>query len=207
GDLAQPIVLSSDGQGRFSSPDLKPGAYTVRITREKFETLTKSIDLRAAVDLEFKLTIAEQHVEVTVPGKALAYGHSDPVYRQLHNLGLGTTFRIENFSLPLDCATFEFKKGTLTVLHPVNGVVTGAVFVGEGHLTLKPVTLLDAAELKRRSGAAELEEDFTDVVFRFTGEERRDFFPALKEQVETPPEAASVFERWKEKMRKRREEP
>src|SRR5262249_15395884 len=34
GDLSQPIVLSSDGQGKFSSPDLKPGAYLLRITQE-----------------------------------------------------------------------------------------------------------------------------------------------------------------------------
>src|ERR1700731_3994179 len=33
GDLAQPVVLSSDGLGKFSSPDLKPGTYSVRVTR------------------------------------------------------------------------------------------------------------------------------------------------------------------------------
>ncbi len=29
GDLVQAIVLSSDGQGKFSSPDLKSGAYSL----------------------------------------------------------------------------------------------------------------------------------------------------------------------------------
>ena len=207
GDLAQPIVLSSDGQGRFSSPDLKPGTYTLRITRESFAPLTQSVDLRAAVDLEFKLAIAQQHVEVTVPGKALAYANSDPVYRSLRDIGLGKTFIVENFALPLDCATFEFKKGTLTLLNPVNGMVTGAIFVGEGHISLKPATLLDAIELKRRSGAMEFEEDFTEVVFRFTDGENREFTPGLKDQVETPAEAVSAFDHWKERVRKRREEP
>src|SRR6516165_2824951 len=36
GDLAQAMVLSSDGQGKFSSPDLKPGTYSLRVTREGF---------------------------------------------------------------------------------------------------------------------------------------------------------------------------
>jgi hypothetical protein len=109
--------------------------------------------------------------------------------------------------MPIDVATLQFQKGTLTLLPPVNGVVTGAIFVGEGHFNLKPVTYLDAQELKRRAGAAEMDEDFTEVVFRFTGEERLKFLPALKEEVETPAEAATVFEHWKEKMRKRQEQP
>jgi hypothetical protein len=151
--------------------------------------------------------VAKQRVEVTVPGKNLAYANSEPNYRKLRDIGLGKTFRFENFTMPIDAATLQFQKGTLTLLPPVNGVVTGAIFVGEGHFNLKPVTYLDAQELKRRAGAAEMDEDFTEVVFRFTGEERLKFLPALKEEVETPAEAATVFEHWKEKMRKRQEQP
>jgi hypothetical protein len=46
GELTQPIVLSSDARGRFSSADLKPGNYSLRATREGFEPLVKTIDLR-----------------------------------------------------------------------------------------------------------------------------------------------------------------
>src|SRR5215471_9421317 len=49
GDLAQPIVLTSDGQGKFSSPDLKAGTYTVHVTRQGFEPLDKTVDVRGAV--------------------------------------------------------------------------------------------------------------------------------------------------------------
>src|SRR5437588_10047869 len=34
GDLAQPVVLTSDSLGKFVSPDLKSGTYSVRVTRE-----------------------------------------------------------------------------------------------------------------------------------------------------------------------------
>lgn len=207
GDLTQPIVLSSDAQGNFSSPDLKPGTYSLRVTREGFDPLVKPVDLRGAIQLQLVLAIAQQRVEVSVPGKSAAFANSDPVYRKLRDIGLGQTFRLENFTLPLDAATFQFRKGTLTILSPVNGIVTGAIFLGEGHFNLKPLTRLDARELKRRSGDTEVNEDFTEVVFRFTGEERKKFLSGLGDAVETPAEAASVFEHWKEKMRKRREAP
>src|ERR1051326_3934640 len=157
GDLTRPVVLSSDGQGKFSSPDLNPGTYSVRVTRDGFEPSITAVDLRRTAELELKLAIAKQREEVTVSGKGRAYANSDPIYRQLRKVGLGQTYRFDDFTLKLDAATFRFDKGTLTLLTPVNGAVTGAIYVGDGHLHLRPSTLLDAAELKRRSGAPEAE--------------------------------------------------
>lgn len=114
--LAQPVVLVSDGLGKFSSSDLKPGMYSLRVTREGFEPLSKIVELRGDMQLELKLAIAQQRVEITVPGKNLAFANSDPLYRKLRDIGLGKTFRLDNFTLQLDTATFQFQKGTLTVL-------------------------------------------------------------------------------------------
>jgi len=205
GDLVQPLVLSSDAVGKISSPDLKPGTYTLRVTRDGFEPLVRTLELHGAVNLELRLAIAQQHVEITVPGKSLAYANSDPVYRKLRDIGLGETFRLDNFTVPVDTATLQFQKGTLTLLSPVNGIVTGAIFIGEGHFNLKPVTVLDAHELKRRFGVAEADEDFAEVVLRFTDEQRLQFASGLVDRVETPAEAATAFEHWKERTRKRRE--
>ena len=207
GDLAQPLVLSTDGRGKFSSSDLKPGTYSLRVTHGGFEPLVKTVELRGSVELRLTLAVAQKREEVTVSGKSLAYANSDPVYRQLRDVGLGETFRFDNFTLPVDTGTFQFQKGTLTFLKPVEGIVTGAIFIGEGHFSLKPVTVLDALELKRRAGAVEDAEDFTEVVFRFTRDERLKFMPGLGERVEPPAEAATAFERWKQRMRKRREQP
>jgi hypothetical protein len=206
GELSQPIALSSDAQGKFVSPDLKPGNYSLRVTREGFEPLIKAVDLHGMAELELKLAVAKQHEEVIVSNKGRSYANSDPIYKQIRNSSLGETFRFDDFTVQVDAATFHFQKGTLTLLNPVSGVVTGAIFIGEGHLNLKPVTSLDAAELKRRSGATQVDEDFSEVVFRFTGGEQKKFTPGLKEKVETPGEAESAFEHWKEKMRKRRED-
>jgi hypothetical protein len=205
GDLAQPILLSSDGQGKFASPDLRPGTYSVRVTREGFEPVVKAVNVPAAGPLQLTLSIASQQESVSVTGKSLGFANSDPVYRQLRGLGPGETFRFENFALPYDAATFQFQKGTLTFLTPVDGVVTGAIFIGEGHFNLKPVLPLDARELSRRIGAAEVNEDFTEVVFRFTPEGHSKFLSALGDKTQASSEATAVLERWREKMRRRHE--
>ncbi len=206
GDLVQPVVLSSDAVGKFASADLKPGTYSVRVTREGFEPLVKTVDLQQSLQLQLTLTIAKQRLTISVPGKSLAFANSDPVYRQLRDLGLGQTFRFDNFGLTVDAATFQFRNGTLTFLSPVTGIVTGAIFIGDGHFNLKAVTALDAREISRRTGAAEVDEDFTEVVFRFTGEDRKRFLPGLGEQTEPASEAAAVLNRWRERMRQRREQ-
>jgi hypothetical protein len=207
GGLTEPVVLSSDGLGKFTSPDLKPGTYSLRVTREGFEPLVKAVNVpgAGAVPLQLTLGIATQQEVVSVPGKSLAFANSDPVYRQLREVGLGETFRFDNFTLACDTATFQFQKGTLTFLSPVDGVVTGAIFIGEGHFNLKPVIALDGRELTRRTGAAEFDEDFTDVVFRFTADGRLKFLPDLGDRMDAPAEASNAFHHWREKIRQRKE--
>ncbi len=204
--LAKPVALLSDGEGKFSVADLKLGTYSVRVTRDGFEPLVKSVDLSGPVEMRFELVIGKRREEVSVSGKSRAFANSDPVYQMLRSIGPGTTFRFDNFTLQLDTGTFQFKTGTLTMLSPVNGIVTGAVFIGDGHFNLKPVTLLDANELKRRTGAAEADEEFSEVVFRFTEQERVKFLTGLGARSETPANLAQILEQWKERMRKRREE-
>jgi hypothetical protein len=206
GDLAQPVVLLSDGVGTFASTELKPGTYSVRVTRDGFEPLVRSVDLQGSVSLQLTLAVAKAEVNISVAGKSLAFANSDLVYRQLRDVGLGQSFRLDNFTLNCDVATFQFQKGTLTFLSPVNGIVTGAIFIGEGHFHLKPVTTLDAREISRRTGADEVNEDFTDVVFRFTGRARLNFMAGLGDRTEPSSEAAAVLRNWRERMRQRREQ-
>jgi len=207
GTLAQPLVLSSDAAGKFSAPDLTPGTYTLRVTRDGFESLVKTVDLKGEVKLQLSLAIARQHVDVNVVGKNLGYANSDPMYRSLRGLGLGATFHFDKVTIPLDAATFEFQQGTLTFLSPVDGIVTGAIFIGQGHLHLKPATALDGQEMKRRAGSSEFDEDFSEVVLRFTGKEHQIFLGRVGETATPPAEAASALENWKLRMRQHREVP
>jgi hypothetical protein len=205
GDLTQTIVLASDATGKFSSRELKPGTYTVKVARDGFEPLVQTVNLQGTAQLQLTLTIAKQQVNISVSGKSLAFANSDPVYRQLRALGPGETFRYDNVTLNSDVGTFQFQKGTLTFLSPVNGVVNGAIFIGEGHFSLKAVLHADAHELNRRTGADEVNEDFTEAVFRFTENGRLNLLRGLGEKIEPRAEAASVLHNWREKMRQRNE--
>src|SRR5258708_3691684 len=87
-DLAQPVVLGSDGLGKFASSELKAGTYSVRVTRDGFEPLVKLVDLRGTVQLQLTLAIAQQQVTVNVPAKSLSFANSDPLYRDLRNVAV-----------------------------------------------------------------------------------------------------------------------
>jgi hypothetical protein len=207
GTLPQPVVLTSDGSGRFVSPDLKSGNYVLQVSREGFATRTETLELTDSLELDLTLAIPIQETKISVPGTATASANSDPVYKQLRDVGLGESYRVENLSLTWDVATFQFRSGTLTFLAPVEGQTTGAVFIGDGHFHLKPVTFIDANDVKRRTGSTEVDEDFTEIVFRFTADAKQKFLAGVGQRVDTAKEASDAFDRWKDKVRHRREIP
>ena len=106
---------------------------------------------------------------MVVPEKNTAFANSDAVLPGAARCRLGRTYRLENFTLPMDVGTFEFKSGTITFLAVVNRYETGAIFMGQGHFTLKPFDEINKREMVRRTGHPTAEEDFSEVVFRFTG--------------------------------------
>ena len=207
GNLAQPLVLASDESGKFAAPNLTPGKYSVRATKDGFADLTTTVDLKGSADLPLVLTIAPQKAQVNVTEKGTAFANSDAVYRQLRDIGLAESYHCENFTLTVDVGTFVLKSGTIAILQPVNRFVTGAIFVGQGHFTLKPLDPINTHELLRRSGSPVVEEDFTEVVFRFSGSEFPQFAAAFLAQTQTPPEVVAALQRWKNKIRQRREIP
>lgn len=207
GNLTQPLALTSDSSGKFTAPDLAPGKYSIRVTKTGFEELSSTVDLHGTADLPLTLTIATQQAQVTVTDKSLAYANSDLLYRQLRDDGLGDSFHCENFKLNMDVATIELKSGTITLVNPINKMETGMIFVGTGHFSLKPVLELDTKEMVRRAGSPTAEEDFTEAVFRFNPNQYNQLAGALGSKAETPAEAVSAFQHWKERVRHRHESP
>ena len=207
GNLAQALLLTSDESGKFVAANLSAGKYSLRVAKEGFDDLVTTVELHGTADVPLNLSITAQQTSVTVNEKSSAFANSDAVYRQLRNVGLGDTLRCENFTLPMDVGTFELKSGTLTLLGLVNKFETGAVFVGQGHFTLKPVATVDADEMVRRAGSPTAEEDFTEVVFRFSPDEFPQFAATLGTRADTPTEAATAFQHWKDKVRHRHEIP
>src|SRR5258707_417652 len=207
GSLVQPLVLASDESGKFAAPNLEAGKYEIRVAKEGFDNIVTEVDLHGTAELALSLKITAPETRITVSEKSTAFANSDAAYRQLREVGLGDTYRCENFTFAMDVGTFELKTGTLTFLSPVNKLETGAVFVGQGHFTLKPVVTVDINEMARRSGGPTAEEDFTEVVFRFTSDQYSQFGPVLGSRTGTPAEASGALQRWKDKLRHRHEVP
>jgi len=69
GDLAQTMVVISDGVGKFASAELKPGKYALRVSKDGFESLDQTVDLRGSAELQLTLAIARQQVGISVSGR------------------------------------------------------------------------------------------------------------------------------------------
>jgi len=95
--------------------------------------------------------------------------NSDPTYQALRNLTLsGEAVSVTNFELKRDAGTFHLHSGTVCFVTPVQGKVTGAVFVGEGNFVLTPPSDSERKNLKLLTKEDEFSEGFSTVVLRFT---------------------------------------
>ena len=95
--------------------------------------------------------------------------NSDPIYTKLRTIGLSGEYSpVENFTLKRDVATITFKEGQLYFLTAVEGVVTGAVFIGQGEFQMTPVLPIEQRHLSILTGTGSITERFTKMVVRFT---------------------------------------
>jgi hypothetical protein len=95
--------------------------------------------------------------------------NSDPVYRQLRNLALSSeAVKLSDFELKRDAGTFHLHSGTVCFVAPVQGKVTGAVFVGDGNFVLSPRVESETRMLSLLTREQEFSEKFTELVLRFT---------------------------------------
>src|SRR5689334_17717440 len=75
--------------------------------------------------------------------------NSDGVYQQLRNIQLsGEAVSVSNVTLHRDAGTFHLRSGTVCFLAPVQGKVTGAIFVGEGNFVLDPPIGVERRQLR-----------------------------------------------------------
>jgi hypothetical protein len=106
----------------------------------------------------FPTVLAAQH-----PANANAY------YQQLRALLPGSeVIAINNLEIKRDAATFTLRSGNIAFYGQVNGKVTGAVFKGEGHFHITPPTAQERHNLAIVNHSEEFDEDFDQLVLRFT---------------------------------------
>lgn len=97
-------------------------------------------------------------------------------YNQLKAFALtGGTAQVKSLVLKKDRAQITLD-GTVYFAEPINGQITGAVFIGEGRfLAETPPSEFEKDNLKRLLGAENVDSDFKTAVFRFTDDTAAQF--------------------------------
>lgn len=172
----QPVAtVKTDAQGQYRIPSVPPGFYTVGVVAEGFGpsmSEKQTVGEGKATRLDFKLEVASVETSVTVTASGLK-PNSDPAYVALRKQGESQDFtgeyaQVTNLILKRDAASFTLTAGELYFLPPVEGRVTGAIFVGEGVMNLTPPVEYEKRSLALFTGEPSITEQFTKLVLRFT---------------------------------------
>lgn len=109
--------------------------------------------------------------EVTVSAKN---ANTDPVYVEFRKLSgdknafSGKYATVNNLVLKKDRGVFTFKSGEMYFLKEAQGRRTGAVFIGDGELSIDPPVLSEKNSLRYFTGSSTLKEPFKQIVMFFT---------------------------------------
>jgi hypothetical protein len=96
-------------------------------------------------------------------------GNANAAYQQLRNLlPAGQAVEVKNLEIKRDAATITFRAGSIAFYGQVNGKITGAVFIGDGHFHLTPPNAQERHYVSILTHSEEFDEDFDRVVLRFT---------------------------------------
>ena len=116
------------------------------------------------------LTITSAMAEVPQSSpSSLSRANNEESYVKLRNIKVGTeTVHVKDFTLKKDAGVFTFHSGVFSLLEPVNGKITGAVFTGDATFALNPPTTLEKRNLAILTKGLPFEEQFSSAVFRFT---------------------------------------
>jgi hypothetical protein len=103
------------------------------------------------------------------PEGSRSMANNEPTYVQLRNIKVGSEkIAVTNFTLKRDAAVFTFNDGTFYFLEPVNGKITGAVFIGDATFALRPPLAVEQRNLAILTRGQPFLERFSTAVFRFT---------------------------------------
>jgi hypothetical protein len=120
--------------------------------------------------------------------------NSDPLYVQLRTLNLGEEYcHVERLQLKKDIATIEFKEGTIFFLAPIQGRVTGAVFLGQGEIQVSPLLSQEQEFMRVQAGTPSLMERFDKMVLRFTDNTADEIKKDFKVQSGAPNSSATGY--------------
>ena len=127
-------------------------------------------------------------------------GEADEILTQLSKIRLDKKeiYNIRDITLRRDVLTIALNRGTIAFLEPVNGRVTGAVFIGNGEVVAIPPDAIERQQIYRFTGTAILNETFQTAVLRFTDNTYAEIKKEISEhaQEDVAAEDIAQFDSW-----------
>jgi hypothetical protein len=105
---------------------------------------------------------------------------------------------VRDISLRRDALTIGLNRGVIAFLEPVNGKVTGAVFIGSGEIVTIPADPVEKQQIYKFTGTPILNEPFGTAILRFTDQT----FDEIKKEIsqhaqeEVSADEAAQFDVW-----------
>lgn len=169
-------VAKTDAKGQYNVENLPPGSYVVVVEATGFNAARlerQSVEDGKTTKSDVRLEVSGVETQVEVRSGGLK-ANEDPVYRQLRDLAdspqvfAGEYATVNNLVLKRDAAVFTLRSGEIYFLPPVEGRVTGGVFIGDGEFTLTPPVEYEKRSLSLFTGQPSITEQFTKLTLRFT---------------------------------------
>src|SRR5947209_2120522 len=131
--------------------------------------------------------------------------NNEATYVKLRNIHVGQeVIPVAAFRMKREGAIFTFRSGAFHLLEPVNGKITGAVFIGDAILSVNPPTEVEQRYLSFLAKDHEFVEQFNEAVFRFTDGTEDEIRKGLaKDAAAGSGDASGVLEGVKHELRKK----
>src|SRR5262245_15689379 len=99
-------------------------------------------------------------------------------------------YSIHDINIRRDVVSISFDKGVIGFLQPVNGRVTGAVFMGAGEVVAIPPDATERQQIARYTQSPLFNERFQTAILRFTDNTYDEIMKAYQEHAHEEVEAA-----------------
>lgn len=172
----QTFSATTDQQGRYKVEGLPAGSYVLTVSSKGFTDVRREgvkVEENGSATIDAQLAAAPVEAEIRVTSSA-ARPNVDSIYQQLRNRSSspdafsGSVASVSNLVLKRDAATFTLRNGELYFIAPTEGRTTGAVFIGEGEMSLTPPTDIEKQSLALFIDKPTLTEQFSQLVLRFS---------------------------------------